>query len=182
MIILAIVGTLVNLTAAVITHKGESLNQKAVNLHMLEDVLGWIIVLIGAVVMRLTEITVIDPILSIAVALFVFINAVKTFAEAISLLLEKTPKGLSTNEIKNHLSDLLNELRESPKAENSERIYTHGEKEHFASIARMKSGIEVDVNTVTEMVDLCCTLDMNVEEYLGKEAAQLPRKKSTYQM
>lgn len=103
MIILAIVGTLLNLTAAVITHKGESLNQKAVNLHMLEDVLGWIIVLIGAVVMRLTGITVIDPILSIAVALFVFINAVKTFAEAISLLLEKTPKGLSTNEIKNHL-------------------------------------------------------------------------------
>jgi len=88
----------------------------------------------------------------------------------------------SADEIKNHLSDLLNELRESPKAENSERIYTHGEKEHFASIARMKSGIEVDVNTVTEMVDLCCTLDMNVEEYLGKEAAQLPRKKSTYQM
>lgn len=86
----------------------------------------------------------------------------------------------STDDIKKHLSDLLLELRESPKAEGAERIYTHGEKEHFSSVSRMKNGIDVDVNTVTEMVDLCCTLDMDVEEYLGLDAAQLPRKKSTY--
>jgi len=59
---------------------------------------------------------------------------------------------------------------------------SHGEKEHFAAIDRMKNGIDVDINTVTEMVDLCCTLDMDVEKYLGKEAALLPRKKSTYRM
>ncbi len=88
----------------------------------------------------------------------------------------------SADEIKKHLSDLLCELRESPKAEGADRIYTHGEKEHFAYIERMKNGIDVDVNTVTEMVDLCCTLDMDVEEYLGTEALLLPRKKSTYKM
>lgn len=103
MIILAVIGTLINLIAAIITHKGDSLNQKAVNLHMLEDVLGWVVVLIGAVVMKFTNITVIDPILSIAVALFVFINAVKNFAQAISLLLEKKPNGLNINEIKKHI-------------------------------------------------------------------------------
>jgi len=88
----------------------------------------------------------------------------------------------SADDIKKHLSALLSELRESPKAEGAERIYTHGEKEHFAAIDRMKNGIDVDINTVTEMVDLCCTLDMDVEKYLGKEAALLPRKKSTYKM
>ena len=88
----------------------------------------------------------------------------------------------NADDIKNHLSGLLSEIRQSPKAEGAERIYTHGEKEHFASIERMKNGIDVDANTVTEMVDLCCTLHMDVEEYLGREASLLPRKKSTYKM
>ena len=88
----------------------------------------------------------------------------------------------NADDIIKQLSTLLRELRESPKAEGAERIYTHGEKEHFASIVRMKNGIDVDINTVTEMVDLCSTLDMDIEEYLGTEAALLPRKKSTYQM
>ena len=85
-------------------------------------------------------------------------------------------------QIKEHLSTLLTELRQSPKAENAERIYTHGEKEHFAYIERMKNGINVDVNTVTEMVDLCHYLDMDVEQYLGKKVTEIPRRESTYEM
>jgi len=106
MIFLAVVGTCVNLIAAIVTHKGESLNQKAVNLHMLEDVLGWVIVLIGAVVMKFTDITIIDPILSIAVSLFVFISALKTLVSALSVFLEKTPKEINIAEIKAELSEI----------------------------------------------------------------------------
>ena len=58
MIIFAVVGALVNVVAALLTGSGDSLNQKAVNLHMLEDVLGWVVVLIGAVVMRFTDISI----------------------------------------------------------------------------------------------------------------------------
>ena len=47
MIVFAIVGVVVNGGAALFTRDGDSVNQKAVNLHMLEDVLGWIVVLIG---------------------------------------------------------------------------------------------------------------------------------------
>lgn len=47
MIVFAIVGVCVNLCAAFVTREGDSLNQKAVNLHMLEDVLGWLVVLAG---------------------------------------------------------------------------------------------------------------------------------------
>jgi len=86
------------------------------------------------------------------------------------------------NQIKANLSAFLEELRQSPKAEGAQRIYTHGEKEYFAYRDRMENGIEIDVNTVTEMVDLCETLDMNVNEYLGDEAASLPKKKSEYVM
>ena len=84
--------------------------------------------------------------------------------------------------IREHLSTLLRELRESPKAEGQERIYTHGEKEVFACEDRMKNGIEVNINTVAEMVDLCNYLGMSVEEYLGEEAAKLTLKQSSYDM
>lgn len=84
--------------------------------------------------------------------------------------------------IREHLSTLLRELREAPKAEGAERIYTHGEKEVFAYEDRLKNGIDVNINTVAEMVDLCNYLEMNVKEYLGEEAEKLVLRQSSYDM
>jgi len=103
MIIFAIIGVIVNFSAAYLTRDGDSINQKAVNLHMLEDVLGWVIVLIGAVVMRFTDFAILDPVLSIGVAVFILVNAVRNLKEAVNLFLEKTPKGISVDEIRNHV-------------------------------------------------------------------------------
>ena len=100
MIIFALVGVAVNFTAAYFTREGDGINQKAVNLHMLEDVLGWIVVLVGAVVMRFTHWTVIDPIMSIGVALFILVNSVKNLKEVLDIFLEKTPDGISAEELR----------------------------------------------------------------------------------
>ena len=81
MIVFAIVGVCVNLCAAFVTREGDSLNQKAVNLHMLEDVLGWIVVLVGAIVMRFTDFSLLDPIMSIGVSTFILINAIRNLIE-----------------------------------------------------------------------------------------------------
>lgn len=106
MIGFAIVGALVNLFAAYFTRDGQSLNQKAVNLHMLEDVLGWIVVLLGAVIMRFTDIALIDPVMSMGVASFILVNAVKNLKEAIDLFLEKTPHGVDVREIREHILEI----------------------------------------------------------------------------
>ena len=103
MIILAIFGVIINFFAAYFTREGDSLNQKSVNLHMLEDVLGWLVVLIGAIVMRFTDIWLIDPILSICVATYILINAFNNFKDILDVFLEKTPKGIDINEIREHL-------------------------------------------------------------------------------
>ena len=108
MIIFAIIGVVVNFGAAYFTREGDSLNQKSVNLHMLEDVLGWVVVLIGAIIMRFTDISIIDPILSIFVALFIFINAIRNLKEIIDLFLEKTPNSIDIDEIKEHLLKIKN--------------------------------------------------------------------------
>ena len=106
MILFAIIGAAVNFLAAFFTREGDSLNQKAVNLHMLEDVLGWIVVLAGAIIMRFTDIAIIDPLMSIGVAAFIFINAIRNLKEAVELFLEKTPHGIEIEEIREHLSHI----------------------------------------------------------------------------
>jgi len=69
--------------------------------------------------------------------------------------------------IKDHLSQFLQELRESPKAEGADRIYTHGEKEVEAVADRMKNGIPVLDNTMVEVLDLCNYLELDFSSYFG---------------
>ena len=106
MLIFAIIGVCVNFGAALITRKGGSLNQEAINLHMLEDVLGWIVVLIGAIVMSFTDITIIDPLMSIGVAIFILINAINNLGKVLELFLEKTPRHLSISELREHIQKI----------------------------------------------------------------------------
>ncbi len=103
MIIFAAVGVVVNFVAALVTHGSDSLNEKAVNLHMLEDVLGWVVVLIGAVVMRFTNIRIIDPFLSIGVAVFILIGAGKNLLAVLDIFLIKTPNTADVEKIKAEL-------------------------------------------------------------------------------
>ncbi|MBQ3554017.1 MAG: cation transporter [Clostridia bacterium] len=89
MIVFAIFGVIVNLIAAYVTHGGDSINQKAVNLHMLEDVLGWLVVLIGAFLMHFTDWALLDPLLSIGVTLFILVHAAKNLREGLRLVFSK---------------------------------------------------------------------------------------------
>jgi len=104
MIIFAVIGVIVNLAAAMVTKEGDSLNQKAVNLHMLEDVLGWIVVLVGGVIMNFTDIRMIDPVMSLGVALFILVNAVKNLKEVLDVFLEKAPHGIDVAELQKHIT------------------------------------------------------------------------------
>ncbi len=106
MIIFAIVGVIVNFCAAFFTRESGSLNQKAVNLHMLEDVLGWAVVLVGAIVMRFTDFAILDPLMSIGVAVFILVNAIRNLKEVADLFLEKTPHGIDVEEIQEHISEI----------------------------------------------------------------------------
>ena len=69
--------------------------------------------------------------------------------------------------IRKHFSSYLQELRESPKAQGQERIYTHGEKEVEAMKDRRTNGIQVNDNTMREIGDLCNYLHMDFSSYFG---------------
>ena len=106
MIVFALLGICVNLCAAIATHKGRSLNQRAVRLHMLEDILGWIVVLIGAVAMRFTDLVIFDPVMSIAVALFILIGAFRGIGEAMRVFLERAPNGMDSEAVQHSVLEV----------------------------------------------------------------------------
>ena len=103
MIMFAVVGVVLNFIAAYFTKDGDSINQKSVNLHMLEDVLGWVIVLIGAVVMKFTDIKILDSIMSIGVAIFILVHSLENLKDVVDLFLEKTPKDVNIEALKRSL-------------------------------------------------------------------------------
>lgn len=103
MMLFAVGGLLTNTAAFFFTKGGDSLNQRAVNLHMAEDILTWAAVLVGAVVMKLTGFSFIDPLLSLASGLFVLISALRAFKKIVDLFLDKVPDNVSVAEIKDRV-------------------------------------------------------------------------------
>lgn len=91
---LAILGIIVNGFAALRLKKGESLNERAVSLHLIEDVLGWIAVLIVSIVMMFLKIPILDPLLSIGISIWVLTNVYKNLRETFRILLQEAPQNV----------------------------------------------------------------------------------------
>ena len=108
MIIISIIGIIVNFLAAYQTKDGDSLNQKSVNLHMLEDVLGWIVVFIGSILMKFTDISYIDSIMSIGIACYILVHALKNLKSVLDLFLVKTPASIDIDHLKKELLEIPN--------------------------------------------------------------------------
>lgn len=106
LIMFALFGVVVNLLAAYVTRGQDSLNQRAVNLHMLEDVLGWVLVLLGGLVMRFTNWVWIDPLLSIGVAAFISYHAVRNLSSSLVIFLEMVPSQVSIDQVKTDLMSI----------------------------------------------------------------------------
>ncbi|MEQ9365943.1 MAG: cation diffusion facilitator family transporter [Leptospirales bacterium] len=99
MIGFAVAGILFNGLAAWKLHGGESLNEKMVRWHLLEDVLGWVAVLITAIVMLFWELPILDPILSIGINLFILFNVSRVLWETVKVFLQSVPGSVSVANI-----------------------------------------------------------------------------------
>ncbi len=106
MFLLAILGIIVNGAAVIKLRQGSSLNEKVAMLHLLEDVLGWLTVLIGSVVMHYFDVPVIDPLLSVAISIFVLYNVLKNIRQSMRIILQGTPYDIDTDEICNTLKNI----------------------------------------------------------------------------
>ena len=108
MIVLALFGIAVNGFAAYKLSRGKSLNERVLNWHLLEDVLGWVAVLLVAVVLTFVHLPVLDPLLSIGFTLFILFNVTKTIIDTVKVFLQATPDTKVRQDIINDLKSLEN--------------------------------------------------------------------------
>lgn len=97
---LAILGIVVNGAAVLKLQKGTSLNEKVISLHLLEDVLGWAAVLVGSVLMYFFDLPIIDPLLSIGIAIFILLNVYRSLKTALNIVLQAVPTDIDIKKMK----------------------------------------------------------------------------------
>lgn len=103
MIYFAIVGVVINGLAALNATRGKSANEKLISLHLLEDVFGWVALLIVAILMSIFDIKILDSLLSIGFTIFIVYHVIRNLKSILEVFLEKAPKGYSINNIKAEL-------------------------------------------------------------------------------
>jgi len=99
MLLLALLGVAVNGLAVLRLRRGSSLNERVVSLHLLEDVLGWVAVLVGAGVMYFVDAPIIDPLLSIGISLFILYNVYRNIRQSMQIILQGAPAAVDMDEV-----------------------------------------------------------------------------------
>jgi len=100
---LAILGVTVNGFAAYKLSHGKTLNEKVLNWHLLEDVFGWIAVLIVSIILLFFDLPILDPVLSILFTLFILINVAKNICSTLRLFLQASPDKFLSEKLKQKL-------------------------------------------------------------------------------
>lgn len=104
MLLLGIVAIVVNAFAASLMRRGSSANERLLTLHFLEDILGWVAVIVAAVLMRWTQWYVLDTVFSLAIALYLLWQAVPQWLETVRLFLESVPAQCNYTQLKTRLA------------------------------------------------------------------------------
>lgn len=103
MMMLAAVGVVFNGAAELKVRSGTSLTEKIVSWHLLEDVLGWVAVLIGAAVMSVADVPWIDPLLSIGISLFVLWNVLRNLRRVFDVFIQRTPRSFDVERFEHQM-------------------------------------------------------------------------------
>jgi cobalt-zinc-cadmium efflux system protein len=109
-IVFALMGIFINTIAVLRLQKGSSLNERVISLHFIEDVLGWVAVLLSAVVMLFTDMPLLDPLLSLGITLYILYNVFKNLKHTLTILLQAVPMDIHEEELKKELLTIPNIL------------------------------------------------------------------------
>ena len=106
MLVIAIFGVIVNGVAVLRLRRGNSINEEVISLHLLEDVLGWVAILLGSLLMMYFDWQFIDPLLSVLIAVFIIYNVIKNLKKSFVIILQATPKEVDIQAIHYGLKSL----------------------------------------------------------------------------
>ena len=105
---LGIIAVSINVLASLVVCKGKTKNESILSLHFLEDTLGWLAVILMAIILRFTDWYILDPLLSLVISIFILTKAIPRFWSALKIFLDAVPEGLETGDLEKDLEALIN--------------------------------------------------------------------------
>ena len=103
---LGIIAVAINVLASLVVRKGKTKNESILSLHFLEDTLGWLAVILMAIILRFTDWYILDPLLSLVISIFILSKAIPRFWSALKIFLDAVPEGVDIKQVKNDLEQL----------------------------------------------------------------------------
>ena len=105
---LGIIAVSTNVLASLVVRKGKTKNESILSLHFLEDTLGWLAVILMAIILRFTDWYILDSLLSLVISIFILTKAIPRFWSALKIFLDAVPEGLETGDLEKDLEALTN--------------------------------------------------------------------------
>ena len=105
---LGIIAVVINVLASLVVRKGKTKNESILSLHFLEDTLGWLAVILMAIILRFTDWYILDPLLSLVISIFILSKAIPRFLSALKIFLDAVPEGVETSDLEKDLEALPN--------------------------------------------------------------------------
>ena len=103
---LGIIAVAINVLASLVVRKGKTKNESILSLHFLEDTLGWLAVILMAIILRFTDWYILDPLLSLVISIFILTKTIPRFWSALKIFLDAVPEGVDIKQVKNDLEQL----------------------------------------------------------------------------
>ena len=105
---LGIIAVTINVLASLVVCNGKTKNESILSLHFLEDTLGWVAVILMAIVLRFTDWYILDPLLSLVISFFILSKALPRFWSTLKIFLDAVPEGVEIKQVKNGLEQVDN--------------------------------------------------------------------------
>ena len=103
---LGIIAVTINVLASLVVRNGKTKNESILSLHFLEDTLGWVAVILMAIILRFTDWYILDPLLSLVISFFILSKAIPRFWSTLKIFLDAVPEGVDIKQVKSRLEQL----------------------------------------------------------------------------
>ena len=103
---LGIIAVTINVLASLVVRKGKTKNESILSLHFLEDTLGWLAVILMAIILRFTDWYILDPLLSLVISFIILSKAIPRFWSTLKIFLDAVPEGVDIEQVKSDLEQL----------------------------------------------------------------------------
>jgi len=182
MIFFAFIGIAVNGYAAWKVSHGHSINEKVISWHLVEDVLGWVAILIGGVILMFKDVPYLDPALSLLITLFILWNVVKNLRQTLFIFLQGVPEDVKPGQIEQAITSVKN-----VDSVHHVHIWSlEGEQHVFSAHVKL-----TNINTMAELLEIKSQIKAilanypfkhyTIETELDSETCGLPVRKIDHQ-